>query len=51
MKKTRRRQFEPAWERKLGKLLSEKAIKFRGKTADNLKAELNFMPNMSLVIC
>lgn len=48
MKQKKRR--EPAYSRKIGKLLADKKIKFRG-SPDNLRAEMSIMPNMSLVIC
>jgi len=47
MKQKKRR--EPAYSRKIGKLLTEDKIKYRGNS-DNLKAEMSIMPNLSVTI-
>lgn len=42
--------FKPAFERKIDALIQSEVIKFRGKTAETLKAELDLMPNFSVIL-
>ena len=44
------KKFEPAFSRKLKTLIESKAIKFKGKNAKTLKAELSIMPNFKVVL-
>jgi len=48
--RTHKKGFIPAYKRKIIKLLNEDKIKYIGKSADNLKASLEIMPNLRVVI-
>ena len=45
-----RRDFEPAFSRRIGKILSENLVKFRGKNAETLKGILEISKNFQIVL-